>query len=76
MTQIILKTAVWKEDTEEIADKRTSGGIAVSESAIGPAFVRMKYKLTIKKNRTLPLILRNGVSNSNLYVILKSIIIS
>jgi hypothetical protein len=41
MTQIILKTTVWKEDTEEIADKGASGGIAVSGSAIGRAYVRM-----------------------------------
>jgi hypothetical protein len=41
MTQIILKTAVWKEDTEEIVDKRKSGATAVSGSAIGPAYVRI-----------------------------------
>ena len=40
-TQTILKTAVWKEGTGEIADKRTSGGMAVSGSAIGPVYVRI-----------------------------------
>jgi hypothetical protein len=41
MTRIILKTAAWKEDTAGIAGKRTNGGMAVSGSAIGPAYVRM-----------------------------------
>jgi len=51
MTQTILKTAVWKEDTEGIADKRMSGGIAVSGSAIGPAFVRILINSSIFKNQ-------------------------
>jgi hypothetical protein len=42
MTQIILKAAGWKEDTEGIADKGMNAGTAVSGSAIGPVFVRMK----------------------------------
>jgi hypothetical protein len=41
MTRIILKKAAWKEGTAGIAGKRTNGGIAVSGSAIGPAYVRM-----------------------------------
>jgi hypothetical protein len=44
MTQIILKTTVWKEDTEEIADKRANGGTAVSGSAIGQAYARILNK--------------------------------
>jgi hypothetical protein len=45
MTQIILKTAVWKEDTAGIADRKANGGIAVSGSAIGPAYVRILIDL-------------------------------
>jgi hypothetical protein len=52
MTQIILRTTVWKEDTAGIADKRTNGGIAVSGSAIGPAYVRIPIRSGFE-NRSL-----------------------
>jgi hypothetical protein len=61
MTQIILKTTVWKEDTEKIADKGASGGIAVSGSAIGPAYARILIKSSLFKSKTPILNSRVGV---------------
>jgi hypothetical protein len=56
MTRIIFKTAVRKEGTAGIADKKANGGIAVSGSAIGPAYVRILIDLaqTIIRQQLLP----------------------
>ena len=48
MTQIILKTAVWKEGAEKIAGRGMNGGKAASGSATGRASARMMNRSGLK----------------------------